>query len=76
MNTSRRLIRLLTPLLISGLPAFCPTAAAEPDFTPLFDGATLKGWTLVGGTGPGYVAKFRNIYLREILRTKNQPSSL
>ncbi len=31
--------------------------AQEPDFTPLFDGKTLKGWTLVGGRGPGYVVE-------------------
>ncbi len=30
-------------------------AGAEPGFTPLFDGKTLKGWTLMGGHGPGYV---------------------
>jgi hypothetical protein len=30
--------------------------SAEPGFTPLFDG-TLKGWTLVGGKGPGYVVE-------------------
>ena len=31
--------------------------AAEPGFTPLFDGKTLNGWTLVGGKGPGYVVE-------------------
>ena len=30
-------------------------AADEPGFVPLFDGQTLKGWTLVHGRGPGYV---------------------
>lgn len=29
----------------------------EPGFTPLFDGKTLNGWTLVRGHGPGYVVK-------------------
>jgi len=29
----------------------------EPDFTPLFDGKTLNGWTLVRGRGPGYVVE-------------------
>jgi hypothetical protein len=29
----------------------------EPGFAQLFDGKTLKGWTLVGGEGPGYVPK-------------------
>lgn len=32
-------------------------ADEEPGFTPLFDGSTLNGWTLVGGRGPGYIAK-------------------
>jgi hypothetical protein len=31
--------------------------AAEPGFEPLFDSKTLKGWTLVGGKGPGYVVE-------------------
>ncbi len=31
--------------------------AAEPGFTPLFDGVTLKGWKLVDGVGPGYVVQ-------------------
>ena len=29
--------------------------AAEDGFTPLFDGKTLNGWTLVGKVGPGYI---------------------
>lgn len=38
--------------------AFCLTAfAQESGFTSLFDGKTLNGWTLVGGHGPGYLAK-------------------
>lgn len=36
--------------------AFC-TAAAEPGFFPLFNGTNLDGWKLVGGKGPGYLAK-------------------
>jgi len=31
--------------------------AVEPEFVELFDGKTLKGWTLVGGHGPGYLVK-------------------
>jgi len=31
--------------------------SAEPGFQQLFDGQSLKGWTLVGGKGPGYVVK-------------------
>lgn len=33
------------------------TAASQRGFVSLFDGKTLKGWTLVGGVGPGYVVK-------------------
>ncbi len=33
------------------------TLAAEPGFVSLFDGKTLKGWTLVNGVGPGYVVE-------------------
>ncbi len=32
-------------------------AAADPGFVPLFDGKTLKGWTLMGGHGPGYIVQ-------------------
>jgi hypothetical protein len=32
-------------------------AADEPGFVSLFDGKSLKGWKLVGGKGPGYVAE-------------------
>ena len=38
---------------------FATTAllAADPGFTPLFDGKTLNGWKLVHGRGPGYVVQ-------------------
>jgi 3-keto-disaccharide hydrolase len=42
------------------LPLFLGAAgamSAEPGFQQLFDGKSLKGWTLVGGKGPGYVVK-------------------
>jgi Domain of Unknown Function (DUF1080) len=29
-------------------------ARAENGFTPIFDGKTLNGWTLINGNGPGY----------------------
>jgi hypothetical protein len=32
-------------------------AQTDAGFSPLFDGKTLTGWTLVGGRGPGYVVK-------------------
>lgn len=35
----------------------CGTLAAEDGFVSLFDGKTLKGWTLIGGKGPGYVVQ-------------------
>ncbi|HUR47377.1 MAG TPA: DUF1080 domain-containing protein [Candidatus Saccharimonadales bacterium] len=37
-------------------------AAAEPGFTDLFDGQTLKGWTLIGKRGEGYGVKSGLIY--------------
>jgi hypothetical protein len=42
-------IAILLSLLCSAL------FAAEPGFVSLFDGKTLNGWTLVNGTGRGYV---------------------
>ncbi len=36
---------------------FAVALAGEDGFTPLFDGTSLKGWTLVNGKGPGYVAQ-------------------
>jgi hypothetical protein len=41
--------------LICLLCAAALATGAEPGFTPLFDGKTLNGWTLMGGHGPGYV---------------------
>lgn len=35
---------------------------AEAGFTPLFDGKTLDGWTLVGGRGEGYGVKDGVLY--------------
>lgn len=43
----------LTLLLLSAPVLF----AAEDGFVSLFDGKSLKGWTLFNGKGPGYVAK-------------------
>ena len=35
---------------------------AEAGFTPLFDGKSLAGWTLIGGRGEGYVVKDGVLY--------------
>lgn len=50
------------PKLAVGLVAVClglasGTFAEEEGFTPLFDGKSLDGWTLVGKKGPGYVVE-------------------
>jgi hypothetical protein len=45
-------MRLLSlALILSG------SLFAEDGFVPLFDGKSLKGWTLIGGKGPGYVVQ-------------------
>jgi hypothetical protein len=45
-------MRFLLLVLIAGVSLF-----AEEGFVSLFDGKSLKGWTLVGGKGPGYVVQ-------------------
>ncbi len=43
-----------------------PLAAAdEPGFAPLFDGKSLKGWTLVRGRGAGYIVENNSIVCPE-----------
>lgn len=49
----------LALFLASLLPA--ALATVEPGFVSLFDGKTLKGWTLVGGRGPGYIVENGNL---------------
>ncbi|MES1258631.1 MAG: DUF1080 domain-containing protein [Acidobacteriota bacterium] len=44
-------------ILLLAMSAGLLWGAAEPGFTPLFDGKTLSGWKLVGGHGPGYVVE-------------------
>ena len=46
-------------LLLTALAAVAPPvpAADEPGFTPLFNGRTLDGWTLVGRSGRGYIVE-------------------
>ena len=48
------MFRKLVLAAVLGSAAFA--AADEAGFTPLFDGSTLKGWKLMNGHGPGYVA--------------------
>jgi hypothetical protein len=52
----------LTLLCSLTVPAFAQSSktagpADEKGFVTLFDGQSLKGWTLVRGRGPGYVVK-------------------
>lgn len=49
--TRRALLAAAAPLIHLG------AQQAEPGFTPLFDGTTLKGWRLVRGRGPGYIVE-------------------
>ena len=54
----------ITAALVSSL-ALAPALVAqqaESGFTPLFDGKTLNGWTLVGGRGEGYGVKDGVLY--------------
>ena len=44
-------------ILLLALLTTLPCCAADPGFTTLFDGNTLRGWKLVGGHGPGYVVQ-------------------
>ncbi len=47
-------VSILMLCLVVGAPM---ALSVEPGFVSLFDGKTLKGWTLVGGKGPGYVVE-------------------
>src|SRR5512140_918138 len=42
-----------------------PLLQAEEGFTPLFDGKSLDGWTLVGKTEPGYIIQDGNLVCPE-----------
>ena len=46
------MLKSIALLLLCGI-----VSGAEEGFTPLFDGKTLDGWTLVGGKGRGYVVE-------------------
>ena len=54
MSKQRALKFVLAPFLFL---CVAGTMSAEPGFQQLFNGKSLKGWTLVGGKGPGYVVK-------------------
>src|SRR5437870_1451130 len=64
-NASRKLCSWKTAALIgavfSALTA-CVTTPREAGFVSLFDGQSLKGWTLVGKHGAGYGVKDGVIY--------------
>src|SRR5258706_7233978 len=57
LKSSLELNRLVLEILFAiSLLMGCATARSESGFTSLFDGRTLKGWTLVAKNGTGYGA--------------------
>jgi hypothetical protein len=44
-------------VLLGLLAMVLPTHAQGRGWTQLFDGTTLNGWKLMGGTGPGYIVR-------------------
>src|SRR5882724_13270385 len=50
------MLTIVTKPLIAAMCVTCAWAA-EPGFTDLFDGKTLKGWTRVGDKGSGYLVE-------------------
>ncbi len=58
MIPHRRFILGLSSIALSAAVfAGCVTASREAGFLPIFDGKTLNGWKLLGGTGAGYGVK-------------------
>ncbi len=49
-----RILYIFTLLALVSLPS---AAQDESGFVSLFDGKTLNGWKLMGGSGPGYVVE-------------------
>jgi hypothetical protein len=59
----RRLMTLSSALVLSlAIAPGLVAQHAEAGFTPLFDGKTLAGWSLVGGKGEGYGVKDGVLY--------------
>lgn len=54
---TRRSILASTLALVALLTLPARAQQAEAGFTPLFDGKTLDGWTLIGSKGDGYMVK-------------------
>ncbi len=48
---------LLTSFALAIAATVLSAQGTEPGFVSLFDGRSLAGWRLVGGVGPGYVAR-------------------
>lgn len=47
----------LAAALLALTALFAGPASARPKFQKIFDGKTLNGWTLIGGSGRGYVVE-------------------
>ena len=50
----------LAAALVALAALFARPATAGPKFQKIFDGSTLSGWKLIGGSGRGYVVE--NVY--------------
>jgi hypothetical protein len=62
MRTNLCLVAALMSAWTLSLSVPAASAEDEPGFTPLFDGTSLDGWTLVGKSGGGYGVKDGVIY--------------
>ena len=50
-------MRIFYVLFLLAMLSFPSSGQTEPGFVSLFDGKTLNGWKLMGGSGPGYVVE-------------------
>jgi sugar phosphate isomerase/epimerase len=66
----RKALLWLFPLLLVPLFAAAPARADQPDWRPLFDGKTLKGWKILGGAAK-YSVKDGAIVGQTAPNTKN-----